>query len=492
MTNSALPQVHLRIGDQHLTTGSGGVHQHVNPSTGQVQAEIPLAGPAEVEAACQAAQAAFQIWRRTPPAARRDALLKLADLMGQARKEIAAAAALENGVAIGLATTQVWLTRQWISYYAGWADKLEGTVSNSMIHGGDFTYTLPEPYGVIAVITTWNVPLLSVAMKIGPALAAGNTVVIKPSEMTPFTPEIFARLADEAGIPAGVINMVPGTAEAGAALVAHPLTQKVSFTGGPATARIIMASCAQHLKPSVMELGGKSANIIFPDANLDVAVHEVVTGGLANLSGQACIMGSRVLLHEDIYDEVISRLKAGAEALAIGDPSVRGNVMGPVVNAAATQRILGLIEEAKANGDGTLLTGGTKMGGDLANGNFIAPTLFVDVDPASSLAMNEVFGPVCAVIKFKTEEEAIAIANSTQFGLAAYIHSNDLNLVHRVSEELRAGSVYVNGAYPVVPNTPFGGLGESGFGREGGKPGIEEFIRPKSVIIAGPRQGVKK
>ncbi|WP_311970325.1 aldehyde dehydrogenase family protein [Pseudomonas baltica] len=479
-----LPAVHLRVGAEALTTGSGGSFDHINPATGRVQAQIPLAGPDEVNAAIDAAALAFTQWRACKPAARRDALLRLADLVQAHGDEFARIAVLENGSPVRIGSTLVAHAREWLKYYAGWADKLEGSVTGSFIQGGDFTYTQPEPYGVIGVIITWNVPLISLAMKIAPALAAGNTVVVKPSELTPFTSELFAQLAIEAGIPPGVINMVPGTAQAGNALVVHRKVQKMSFTGGPATARKIMAACAEHLKPSVMELGGKSANIIFKGANLDLAVANAVYMGLGALAGQACILGSRLLVQDDIYDEVLQRLLVATQAMPRGMPDDPQVLFGPVINAAACERILGIIDSAQSKGAGRLVAGGKRMGGTLAEGYFIEPTIFADVDPLSDLAQQEVFGPVLSVIRFSDEAQAVDIANNTVYGLAAYLYSQDVTQVHRVADQLRAGSVYVNGAARLPPHAPFGGLGESGFGREGGKPGLDEFIRPKTVCVA--------
>ena len=482
--DSALPAVHLHIGAHALSEGSGGTFEHRNPSTGQVQARVPLAGPEEIHQAIAAASAAFDTWRRCKPAQRRDLLLRLADLLAAHEAQFTRVAALENGAPVRSGGGRAHIAQQWTRYYAGWADKLEGSVTGAFIRGEDFTYTQPEPYGVIGVIITWNVPLVSLCMKVIPALAAGNCVVIKPSEYTPFTPELFTRLAREAGIPAGVINTLPGTAAAGNALVAHRHIEKVTFTGGPATARKILATCAEHLKPSVMELGGKSANIVFADAELDSAVRDAVAMGLSAMSGQACILGSRILVQRSIYAAFLDKLVSAARQLPCGDPNDPTVSFGPVINAQSCERILAMIQRAVDQGDGRLLLGGARMGGEFANGYFIEPTLFADVDPNSDLAQHEVFGPVLCVIPFDHEAQAIAIANNTRFGLAAYIHSRDVSRVHRVAGQLLAGSVYVNGAMPVPAHSPFGGQGESGFGREGGKPGLDEFIRPKTVSIA--------
>lgn len=481
---AVLPQVVLRIGAELRREGSGGVFEHVNPATARVQATVPLAGPAEIDAAASAAASAFVEWRRWRPAARRDALIRLAQRIELNRAELKRIAALENATPLRIADALVTQSQEWLHYYAGWADKLEGSVSGSFVQGQDFTYSQPEPYGVIGVIVTWNVPLLSLCMKLAPALIVGNTAVVKPSEYTPFTAELFARLALEAGIPSGVINVLPGTAAAGHALVVNRHVEKISFTGGPATARKIMLACAEHLKPSVMELGGKSACIVFEDADLDAAVMNSVTMGLCALAGQACIMGSRVLVQARIYDEFVERLVAAARAIPCGDPSSEQVLFGPVISEASCERILGIIERARAHNAGRLVSGGQRMGGEYRSGFFVEPTIFADVDPMSELAQQEIFGPVLSVIRFETEQQAIEIANNTVYGLAAYLHTRDLTRTHRMADLLKAGSVYVNGSGRLPPNAPFGGLGESGFGREGGRAGIEEFVRPKTVAIA--------
>lgn len=263
------PQVHLHIGDEQRMRGDGGAYEHVYPVTGEVQGAVPLAGPADVDAAVLSARAAFDTWRTWAPARRREVLMRLAGLIADSRDELARLSVLDNGMTYGLAQLLVDSLVGYTRYYAGWADKIEGRVTSSQAHGRELAFTVPEPYGVIGVIITWNGPLASIGMKVIPALAAGNAVVIKPSELTPYTMEHLMVLFREAGMPTGVVNMLSGTAEAGEALVRHPVVQKVSFTGGPATARRILAGCAESLKPAVLELGGKSANVVFPDADLD-------------------------------------------------------------------------------------------------------------------------------------------------------------------------------------------------------------------------------
>ena len=320
-------------------------------------------------------------------------------------------------------------------------------------------------------------------MKVPAALAAGNTVVIKPSELTPFSADLYADLAAEAGIPDGVINVLPGSAEAGAALVAHPLVKKVSFTGGPDTARKILHTCAEHIKPSVMELGGKSGNIVFEDANLDAACGVGTLLSVGFMTGQGCALPTRMIVARPVYDDVIARVEAIASMIKVGDPFEPDTVSGPVVNDAALQRITGVIERAKGDG-ARLLTGGERLGGDLADGYYLQPTVFADVDPQSELAQKEVFGPVLSIIPFDNEEEAIEIANSTPYGLSGYVFTNELKRAHRVAEALETGEVLINGAMNLSVHRPFGGIGISGMGKEGGREGLDEFLQTKSVSIA--------
>ncbi|HET6950044.1 MAG TPA: aldehyde dehydrogenase family protein [Acidimicrobiales bacterium] len=476
------PEVHLHIGDEQLVEGSAGRHGHVNPCNGEVDREIPMAGPAEVDRAVQAAQAAYETWKRTPPSERRRLLLRLGDLIEANTREFARLGALDNGTPL-LTTSQFpTMSAEWTRYYAGWADKIHSDVTASLRDDGELGYTLAQPYGVIGIIITWNGPLISLAMKIPAALTAGNTVVVKPSELTPFTGELFMQLVREAGFPPGVVNLLPGDPAAGAALVEHELVQKVSFTGGPATAQKILESCARQMKPSVMELGGKSANIVFDDADLDASCFMGTFMSVGAMSGQGCAFPTRMLVHRPIYEEMVERISMVAKGITVGDPFGEGMIAGPVVNEAALERILGMIERARSGG-ARLVVGGNRLDGDLAQGYFIAPTVFADVDPQSELAQNEVFGPVLAVTPFADEDEAIAIANATKYGLSAYVQTKDLRRALRVAEELVTGEVLVNGARNLAVHRPFGGLGKSGFGKEGGRAGIEEFLRTKSVGI---------
>ncbi|MBV6756215.1 aldehyde dehydrogenase family protein [Rhodococcus opacus] len=479
------PNTHLHIGSERLAEGSAGVFEHVNPATGDVDKEIPLAGPREVDRAVETAHEAYKSWRTSQPAHRRNLLLKLADLIEAHGDEFARRGAMDNGTPLAVGTGMVTTSVEWTRYYAGWADKLSSDVTSTITADGEFGYTLRQPYGVIGIIITWNGPLISLAMKIPAALAAGNTVVVKPSELTPFSGELFADLVAEAGFPPGVVNILPGDAAAGASLVSHPKVQKVSFTGGPATARKILAACAEDMKPAVLELGGKSANIVFDDADLDAACGLGTMMAVGLLSGQGCAFPTRMLVQDNIYDDVLARVAAVAGSVVPGDPFAPNIMTGPVVNKAAYERILGVIEQAKADG-ARLLTGGQalSLGGDNAGGYFIEPTVFADVDPWSDLAQNEVFGPVLAITKFSTEEEAIEIANATRYGLSGYIQTKDLKRGLRVAEAMVTGEVLINGAANLAVNRPFGGLGVSGLGKEGGFAGIDEFLRTKGVAIA--------
>ena len=478
----SVPTVHLHVGAEQRTTGSGGTHDHVFPATGSVQGTVPLAGVDDVHDAVQAAQQAFEHWRAWKPAERSQVLRRLGELMTRDRDELARLSVLDNGMTLSMSPMLVDLMASWTAYYAGWADKIEGRVTSVPAQQRELAYSIPEPYGVVGIILTWNGPLVSVGMKLIPALAAGNTVVMKPSELTPYATEHLMGLVREAGIPDGVVNLVLGGPETGDALVRHPLVKKVSFTGGPQTARKILASCAESLKPSVLELGGKSANVIFPDADLDTALLINAFSVFGTLSGQGCAIATRMIVHDDVYDEVADRAVAMVAGMRCGNPFDPEVTVGPVVTKEAQQRILGMIRRAESDGAKLLIGGGIPEGLD---GFFVEPTVFGDVDAHSELGQVEVFGPVLALTRFSDEDEAVRIANATEYGLASYVYTHDVGRIHRLSTRLEAGGVYVNGASPVVGcELPFGGVGISGFGREGGQEGLFEFLRTKAVAVA--------
>jgi acyl-CoA reductase-like NAD-dependent aldehyde dehydrogenase len=476
-----VPSGDLLIGDRWESDVSGGRRAHINPSTGEPLATIAMGGPPEIDRAIAAARAAFPAWRATAPARRRDVLLELARLIDAHDVDLGVLRSLETGAPFKR-KRGASLAGEWVRYYAGWADKIEGaTIPTSA--GPALDYTLLEPYGVVAVLTPWNGGLVSAAMKVAPALAAANCVVLKPAELAPLASLRFAELCLEAGLPAGVVNVVPGGADAGAALVGDPRIGKISFTGGGATARQIFAAASQHLTPVVMELGGKSANVVFADADLDAAATIAVHAGIGPISGQGCVLPTRLLVEDSVYDEVEARVVGLAEALVVGPPFEDGVQMGPVIDARSCDRILGVIERAREDRAGRLLTGGERLGGGLAPGYFIAPTVFGDVDPASDLAQQEVFGPVLSVQRFRDEDEAIRLANGTQYGLGGIVFTNDLRRGHRVAAGIEAGYVGINGFPPMPAGAPFGGVKQSGFGREGGRAGLEELLRPKNVYV---------
>jgi len=451
--------------------------------TQKIQSEIPLAGAAEVEEAVARAEAVRDSWRRTSPETRRAILNRLADLMEARKTDLARMAALDGGTPLIFGERGVDTAVAWTRYYAGWCDKLTGDLMSTFDTRGEFSYSVPEPIGIVGIIITWNGPLISLGMKVTAALAAGNCVICKPAEITPFAPELFAQLCKEAGVPDGVLSIFPGTAEAGEAIVRHKKIRKISFTGGPITARRILQACAEEIKPSVMELGGKSASLVFPDCDLQKAAERAVFWTIGCLAGQGCALPTRQIVHEDVYDAFVEKLKAIASQFKVGDPMEPGVMVGPVINKAAVDRILGMFERARADGAATFAMGGGRCGGALAQGNFIEPTIITDANPDHEISQVEIFGPAVVVIKFRDEDEAVAIANNSEYGLAAYIQSDNIQRVHRLAERLNAGGVYVNGGFQINPHTPFGGVGISGFGKEGGKAGIDEFLHYKTVTV---------
>jgi acyl-CoA reductase-like NAD-dependent aldehyde dehydrogenase len=469
------------IGGDRVARGSGGTYAHHDPATGEIQAEVALASAADVDDAVSAASAAGPLWAETTVDQRAKILFRLADLIEEHAEEASIIGALENGSPVTVAQSGPY-TASWVRYYAGWADKIEGSVIPTYSNTG-LDYVRNEPYGVIGALVPWNGPMMGMGQKVAPALAAGNTVVVKPPEISPFGAYRFAELALEAGLPPGVLNVLAGGAEAGEALVRHPKVNKVSFTGGRATARKVIEASAATITPLTLELGGKSANIIFPDADLDLFVpHSAFIGALL-LSGQGCALPTRIYAHRDIYDQVIDRLVATVEATPVGDPLDPEIMMGPVVTSVAQDRILGVIDRAVAAGSGELLTGGTKLDGDLANGYFVSPTIFGNVDHASELARDEIFGPVLSVIPFSDEDEAIALANDSDFGLGAFVYTADLSRANRVATKVQAGFVIANTELSMGPTSPFGGYKQSGYGREGGRQGLDEFLQTKNIYL---------
>jgi aldehyde dehydrogenase (NAD+) len=466
------------IGNALVQGRSGRTLTHVNPSTGIEHKSVALASDEDVDAAVASSLVAFGDWRRTAPAERRRVLQAIATALRDHSEELARIHAVEVGTPLGFGRWMVADAADWFDYYAGWTDKLVGDTI-PIAHDQGLNYTLLEPVGVVAKVLTWNNPLGGISMSIAAALAAGCTAVIKPAEQAPFAALRFAELAAEAGLPKGVVNVLIGDAAASRRLVGHKDIAKISFTGGPVTARKLQQIAAENLTPLILELGGKSANVVFADADLEAAV-EFATA-ISALSGQGCSLPSRLLVERSVYDEVVGRVVERLRDLKVGDPLEPGIVMGPVIDATARDRILSMITASVASGQATCALGGQAIRG---SGFFVAPTVLRDVDPDSPIAQQEVFGPVLAATPFDSEEDAVRLANGTSYALAAYIHTTRLDRALRLARDLRAGGIGINGKMlPATYATPFGGSGLSGYGREGGREGVEEFLHVKTVAI---------
>jgi aldehyde dehydrogenase (NAD+) len=469
----------LLIDGKRVPALSGRYFDTLNPATEQVIARVAEADAADIDAAVRSARAAFAgAWGHMRAADRGHALLRLADLIRQNIDELVELESLDSGKPISAIRRQdLPAVLDTLAYYAGWADKINGQVIPARPDA--LTYTVREPMGVVAAIVPWNFPLMIGMWKIAPALACGCTVVLKPAELTPLTALRISELALEAGFPPGVLNVVPGFGKtAGQALVDHPDVDKVTFTGSPGVGRQILRSAAGNLKRVTLELGGKSANIIFPDADLDAAVKAAGSGVFFN-AGQVCSAGSRILVHEKIHDEVVERLAARANMIRLGDPKDSATAMGPLISAGQMKRVLDYIEVGKNEG-ARIAAGGTRHGD---TGYFVDPTIFTDVEHGMRISQEEIFGPVAAVLRFKDDEDAIRLANGTSYGLAAGVWTADIGRGHRFAKRLKAGTVWVNTFGPTDVRLPWGGARDSGFGREHGESAIENFTEPKVVWI---------
>jgi len=470
------------IGGEWVTSRSGSRLKVENPASGEILTEVPASSSGDVDDAVSAARGALDGWRAMPPAQRSHLIWRLGDIVEANMPELAQLDVLDNGKPYWEATAvDVPLTAEIFRYYAGWVTKIEGR--ELPISLPDFhAYTRREPLGVVAGIVPWNFPLLMCAYKLGPALAAGNTVILKPAEQTPLSALRLGELTIEAGFPPGVVNILTGDGPgAGAPLAAHEGVDKVSFTGDYQTGRKILDASRGNLKRVTLELGGKSPNIVFADADLDAAV-EGSFGAVFFNQGQCCIAGARLFAHADIADELVARLIDKAKLIRLGNGLDETTSMGPLVSEVQLQRVVGHIDTARAEG-AEVLMGGGRAEGDLANGYFVQPTVLSGVEPSMNVMQDEVFGPVLAVSTFQDEDEVVATANDIRFGLAAGIWTTDVRRAHRVAALLQAGTVWVNtyGMFDVA--APYGGFKMSGYGRELGEESLDAYLQSKTVWV---------
>ncbi|EON61515.1 aldehyde dehydrogenase [Coniosporium apollinis CBS 100218] len=469
----------LFINNEFVKGVDGKTFEVINPTDESVICEVHEATEKDVDIAVSAARKAFEgDWRKETPENRGRLLVKLADLFEKNLDILAAAESLDNGKAITMAKGDVGMCASTLRYYGGWADKIEGKVVDTT--PDTFNYIRKEPIGVCGQIIPWNFPLLMWAWKIGPAVACGNTVVIKTAEQTPLSALIAAGLVKEAGFPPGVINVLSGFGKiAGAAIASHMDVDKVAFTGSTVVGRQIMKMAAgSNLKKVTLELGGKSPNIVFEDADIENAISWVNFGIFFN-HGQCCCAGSRIYVQEGIYDKFIQRFKERASQNKVGDPFAQDTFQGPQVSQVQFDRIMSYIDSGKQAG-ATVETGGNRKGD---KGYFIEPTIFSNVTDDMKIVQEEIFGPVCSISKFKTKDEAIRIGNNTTYGLAAAVHTSNLNTALEVSNALRAGTVWVNTYNTLHHQLPFGGYKESGIGRELGEAALENYTQTKTVSI---------
>jgi aldehyde dehydrogenase (NAD+) len=473
----------LLIGGEWMLSASGETFDSVNPSNGKTLATVALAGVEDVNRAVIAARAAFDgEWRKVKPAERQRLLLKLADLVDRDADELATLDSLDMGAPIARtrASRPRWLSL--LRYYAGLATTIHGETIQNSLTGECVSYTLREPVGVVAGITPWNGPMVTSIWKIAPALATGCTVILKPSDEGCLSALRFGELICEAGFPPGVVNILPGRGDAGAALAAHPDVDKVAFTGSTATGQQIIRASAGNVKRLSLELGGKSPDIVFADADMDAAVSGAAMA-VFNNTGQVCSAGTRLFVEAAAYDEFVERVAAHGRSLRVGDAMDPATQMGPLVSARQLDRVSGYLAQGAKEGARVLAGGDRIREGALAQGYFVAPTVFAEVKDEMTIAREEIFGPVISAIRFTDIDEVIRRGNQTVFGLGSGVWTSSLAKAHRVANGLRAGSVWVNCYQAMDAAIPFGGYKQSGYGRESGREHLDEYLETKSVVI---------
>ncbi len=474
----------LFIDGRSVAARSGKTFDTVNPATGQRLALVAEGGAADIDDAVAAARRALEQgpWARFKPFDRQQVMLKLADLIERHYDELALLDTLDMGGPISRTTLGRRRAVGLLRYYAGLATAIQGDTIPNSAAGDIFSYTLKEPVGVVGAINPWNGPIGLAIWKLCPVLATGCTLVLKPAEQAPLSPLRLAELAREAGVPDGVFNVVTGFAEAGAALAAHPGVDKVAFTGSTEVGQKIVRAAAGNLKRMSMELGGKSPNIVFADADLDAAVPGAAMAVFQN-SGQICSAGTRLYVQRPVYEDFVARVAAYAKTLRVGDPLDPETQLGPVVSAEQLDRVCGYLAAGHQQG-ATALAGGQRLTqGALAQGYFVAPTIFAGVQDGMRIAREEIFGPVLSALPFDDIDEVVARANDSPYGLGAGVWSRDVRTVHQVARRLRSGTVWANCYQVMDPAIPFGGYKMSGFGRESGIEHVQEYVQTKAVVL---------
>ena len=477
-TRKFLAETHQLVIGDGVDTRSEELLDIVDPATGQLAARVVQGNAEDAGIAVGVARRAFNQWSAQAPQARERALSLLADSLESNLREIAEIEMVDTGKPLRNALAEVTLAINVFRYYAGWPTKASGEVNPT--GGRLLSYTVREPLGVCAQITAWNYPFLLAAWKVAPAIAFGNSVVLKPPELAPLSSMRLGQLALESGLPPGVLNVVPGLGtDAGAALVDHRDVDKIAFTGSTAVGRHIAASAAPSMKRLTLELGGKSPSIVFADADFDAAVNGAIRGIFWN-SGQVCVAGSRLIVHESIAVEFVQAVVAKAQALRIGRGLESGVDMGPLISSEHRAKVMSFVAAGLEDG-ANLVTGGREIAGD---GYFMEPTIFAGVNPTMRIATDEIFGPVLSVMTFKDDAEAIRLGNDTEFGLAAAVWTRDIARAHLVARALRAGTVWLNTFGVMEPSASFGGFKQSGIGRELGSHSIDAYTEVKSVYAS--------